>query len=415
MRRIVLFEDLGATRFSPIALFRPVFELLCGHFTLRERLIESLPVDEWGGFVRPHLAETYAEQQPQASVNDPAWWNAEPTLWVNGRCLFDPQLLTSVDVGTAAWIGDTLAAVHFPTGMGPSEDWLEGSQALQDRASELERVDIEGTVLHYPWDLVSENAAWLQHDFQTRIRSERLSILDPQFAVVGDPAHLFIQASARIDPFVVVDVTQGPVWIAAGVRIQAFTRIEGPCYIGPRTQLFRANLREGTSIGPVCRIGGEVEGSIVHGFANKYHDGFLGHSYVCPWVNLGALTSNSDLKSDYSDVSVPLEGVSLKTGSMKVGCFIGDHTKTAIGTLFNTGTAVGVMSLILPGGELLPKYIPSFSRVWHGSIEPLPDGCESGIRTAQAALARRDRTLTPAMERLIRTLYAETGLKSDRC
>ena len=130
-------------------------------------------------------------------------------------------------------------------------------------------------------------------------------------------------------------------------RVLPFTRIEGPAYIGRESQLFRAHIREGTSIGPVCRIGGELEASIVHGWCNKYHDGFLGHSYVCPWVNLGALTTNSDLKNDYSPVRVPLAGESLDTGSTKVGCFIGDHTKTALASLINTGSSIGVMTMEL--------------------------------------------------------------------
>ena len=226
--------------------------------------------------------------------------------------------------------------------------------------------------------------------------------------MIGPADQVHIDATARLDPFVVIDATSGPVWIDRDVRVQAFTRIEGPAYVGPGTQLFRANIREGCSFGPTCRLGGEIEECILQGFVNKYHDGFLGHSYVCPWVNLGALTTNSDLKNDYSDVSVPLQGEKIPTGSTKVGAFIGDHTKTALCSLFNTGSAIGVMSLILPGGELLPKHIPSFTRYWHGRIEPLPDGCESGLKTAKVVMSRRGQQLTPEMERLIRTAYAES-------
>src|SRR5207253_6628464 len=106
--------------------------------------------------------------------------------------------------------------------------------------------------------------------------------------------------------------------VEAGAVIQSFTRLEGPCHVGTQSQLFRANVRGGTTIGPVCRVGGEIEASILHGYVNKYHDGFLGHSYLCPWVNLGALSTNSDLKNDYSIVRVPLEGRSVDTGLSKV-------------------------------------------------------------------------------------------------
>jgi hypothetical protein len=96
----------------------------------------------------------------------------------------------------------------------------------------------------------------------------------------------------------VLDATQGPISVDAGAVIQSFTRLEGPCHVGIGARLFRANIQKGTTIGPFCRVGGEVEASILHGYVNKYHEGFLGHSYLCPWVNLGALSTSSDLKND---------------------------------------------------------------------------------------------------------------------
>jgi hypothetical protein len=177
--------------------------------------------------------------------------------------------------------------------------------------------------------------------------------------------------------------------------------------VGTDSQLFRAHVREGTTIGPVCRVGGEVEESILHAYVNKYHTGFLGHSYVCPWVNLGALSSNSDLKSDYSNVNVPLDGEPIETGMTKVGCFIGDHTKTALGSLFNTGSSIGVATMVLPGGELLPKHIPSFTRIWHGELAEGWD-IDRALATIRAAMDRRKCQLTPAMDRLLRRLQTET-------
>lgn len=408
MRRIAFFEDSQAANFSPIALLRPVFELRCGHFSLRERVVGQLTPDEWGVCIRPELLPTYGETNPGAHVNDSDWLTREPTLLLNGRWLPDLETLAVIEPGTAGWIDDTLAYVVSE----PGEPLQADFEFLADDAQRLARhkrpVAVSGKLLQFPWDLVSENGRQLAIDFETRQRPERMKELPGQVAVVGDPGRVFIHASAKLDPFVVIDASAGPVWIDADARIQAFTRLEGPCYIGPQSQLFRANVREGCSIGPVCRVGGEIEESIIHGFVNKYHDGFLGHSYVCPWVNLGALTTNSDLKNDYSEVKVPLAGTCRETGSNKVGCFIGDHTKTALCSLFNTGSSIGVMSLILPGGELLPKHVPSFSRIWHGVLEPLPDGPEPGIMTARFAMSRRDQDLTPAMERLLRNVYRLT-------
>src|SRR6185369_7054341 len=127
-------------------------------------------------------------------------------------------------------------------------------------------------------------------------------------AVVGPPERLQVDATAQLDPLIVADTTCGPVVIDREAVVTAFTRLEGPCYIGPRTQIHAAKIRGGTTIGPNCRVGGEVEASIIQGYSNKYHDGFLGHAYIGEWVNLGAITSNSDLKNDYSEVSISLDG-----------------------------------------------------------------------------------------------------------
>jgi hypothetical protein len=148
----------------------------------------------------------------------------------------------------------------------------------------------------------------------------------------------------------------------------------------------------------VCRVGGEVEESILQGYSNKYHDGFLGHAYVGEWVNLGALSTNSDLKNDYSTVAVSLDGHdSIDTGSTKVGALIGDHTKTSIGTLFNTGAYVGAMALVAATGKPLPKFIPSFAWFLEGVVTK-GFGKKRLYETARTAMGRRKRQWTAAEE-----------------
>ncbi len=414
MRRIAFYEDSQVSQFSPIALLRPVFELLCGHFSVRERVLAHFSKSEWGGIVRPILAEAYQAEHPQAKINQPDWIGAGQILLINGRCLLDVNQLKKVKPGQAGWIGNTWAAVVLEPEDRPDHSTLLTDEELCSILEQKKKVVLAGTVLNHPWDVVSQNSKWLGIDFASRPRPTGFSTTDSRIAIIGPADQTHIDSTARLDPFIVIDATSGPVWIERDVRIQAFTRIEGPAFIGAGSQVFRANIREGCSFGPVCRIGGEIEETIFHGYVNKYHDGFLGHSYVCPWVNLGALTTNSDLKNDYSNVSVPLRGDSIPTGSTKVGSFIGDHTKTALCSLFNTGSSIGVMSLILPGGELLPKHIPPFSRIWHGHLEPLPDGCESGIQTAKTVMSRRGQTLTPEMERLIRETYQQTEAERQK-
>jgi UDP-N-acetylglucosamine diphosphorylase/glucosamine-1-phosphate N-acetyltransferase len=256
---------------------------------------------------------------------------------------------------------------------------------------------------------VLENAAAIRADFAAAGRQGIEGTVEQPFAVRGNPSELFIAPGAVVQPMVVIDCSGGPVYLDEGVEVHPFTRIEGPCYVGKRSILLGAKCREGTTIGPMCRVGGEVEESILQGFSNKYHDGFLGHAYVGEWVNLGALTTNSDLKNDYGSVEVSLDGRHpVDTGSMKVGALIGDHTKTSIGTLFNTGSYVGAMSLVMATGKPLPKYIPEFSWLLDGLVTK-GFGKAKLYETAKLAMARRKCQWTDVDERLWDAIFQVTA------
>ena len=165
---------------------------------------------------------------------------------------------------------------------------------------------------------------------------------------------MLIDPAARVEPLVVLDATKGPVLIDHNALIQAFSRVEGPCYVGQESHIMGAKLRGG-SIGPQCRVGGEVEASILHGYANKAHDGFLGHSYVGEWVNIAAGTQVSDLRADYGEISFRIGGRTIDSGLIKAGAYFGDHTKTSIDAPINTGTMTGPFSQLLANGGLLPR------------------------------------------------------------
>ncbi len=426
--RIGFFEDSAATNLAPISLMRPVFELVCGHFGLRERLVRALPVTDWGVLIRCYLANTYAESHPEARINDTVWLREAPTLLVNGRWLPDTdtirRLVDSND-DEAGIIDGTLAYLTLD----PLEASLLSDEAWDDALLQImtsrHQVEATGVLIDRPWDLINHNGEQVISDFRLRKFGPSQTPKGPhvplgpnlvfgpqgalgsQVAVQGNMDDVYVDPAAFVDPFVVLDARHGPISIEAGAKIQPFTRLEGPCHVGRDSQLFRANVREGTTIGPVCRVGGEIEESILHGYANKYHEGFLGHSYVCPWVNLGALTTNSDLKNDYSNVRVPLCGEIVDTGSNKVGCFIGDHTKTALASVFNTGSSIGIFSMVLPGGELLPKHIPSFSRIWHGELDDQAD-LDNLLATAKIAQGRRNVEFTDAQLKLVKYLFDYT-------
>ncbi len=406
--RIAFFEDSAATGFGPLNLMRPTFELVCGRWSLRERVLRWFPAREWGAFLRNYLAELYAEEQPHSRVNDFHWLAEAPTLLINGRWHPRHDDLRDIGDADAGICDDTLVYVTVH----PEEVILLSNESwdeiLQKLAATRRIVDAGGRLRHRPWDLINDNATALADDAADAISHENgrlVSLRDdlPAASILGPRDRVQVSASAEVDPYVVFDARKGPVSVADGAQIQAFTRLEGPCHVGPGARIFRGNIRGETTIGADCRVGGEVEASILHSHVNKYHDGFLGHSYVCPWVNLGALSTNSDLKNDYSSVRVPLSGEMLDTGTTKAGCYLGDHTKTALGSLFNTGSSVGVMTMILPGGGLLPKHVPSFSRIWNGQLDDGVD-VESALTTAATVMSRRDCRMTPAYARLIRFL-----------
>ncbi|MBD3674302.1 MAG: hypothetical protein HUJ26_12325 [Planctomycetaceae bacterium] len=404
--RVCFWEDDSSAQFSPLTLSRPVFELVCGRFSQRERIQRAWQLTEWGAILRPHLTAVYREAEPDARLNDEQWLNEGAILLLNGRWM--PATLTQLPCQPhqSAWVGDEPVAIWLD-----ADEWSQTESGdLKDRIRRLadirKRVDAGGQLLERPWDLVDRNPRQLVDDYPlSTFYSQRFSRRGVER--LGPESKLSVSPLANVEPFVVLDTRSGPITIEEGASIKSFTRIEGPCHIGRETHVFRGQLTAGTTIGPVCRVGGEIENTIMHGYANKYHVGFLGHSYICPWVNIGAQSGTSDLKFDYSDVRVPLDGDLVETNRKKVGSFIGDHTKTAVNSLFDTGSAVGVMAMVLPDGDLIPRHVPSFSRYWRGELlESWP--LEKLFDIARTAMDRRGMEFSSTQEMLYRLLYAQT-------
>ena len=411
--RACLYED-RTEFFEPLSLTRPVFDLRCGLAPMSERLWQYFGATERGCLVRPHLAEVFAQQNKNLAVNDWNWLSQGPTVLVNGLWL-PPDEPTATDAGPCVGlVGDEIAYVLAGREQLEQVNAETFEQALADWKQTLPRRPAGGHIVHFPWELVDHNGAQIGRDLAGP-RGDDFDVLmaPPPLALIGPPDRLRLHPSARIEPFVTADVSRGPIVIDEGAIIASFTRLEGPCYIGAHTQIFGAKIRAGTTLGPHCRIGGEVECAIVHGHSNKYHDGFLGHAYVGEWVNLGAGTSNSDLRSDYGPVSVVIQRQLIATGRTKVGCFLGDHVKTGLGTLINTGSNVGAFSNLFPAGRFAPKVVPPFTNWLHGN---LTEGfaLEALLATAQEMMRRRQCELTEAHRRLYTHLFAETAVDRQR-
>jgi UDP-N-acetylglucosamine diphosphorylase/glucosamine-1-phosphate N-acetyltransferase len=415
MRLILVDRPTPQRRnFYPLALCRPIWDLRCGMTSLAEKLFDRVRPAERAGFLPPHLAGVQQQDWP---LNDPRSLSGADLLVVDARVKADG--LAKLDEGPSRVFldagGEVLAArivrqdlAKFGAG---SIDALL-AWAKQNLAP---AADAKLSTWNYIWDLILANPAQLGEDFRTAGRSgiDSEATLEQPTAIRGSRSDIFVGRGAKIHPMVVLDAEHGPIYIDAGAEIHPFSRIEGPCYVGCDSILLGAKCREGNSIGPMCRIGGEVEESIIQGYSNKYHDGFLGHAYVGEWVNLGALTTNSDLKNDYSDVKITLDGrTQFSTGSTKVGALIGDHAKTSIGTLLNTGTCIGAMTLLVTSGKLLPKFIPSFT--WHLNGAIIHGGGKAALyATARTAMGRRKCQWTEADEAMWDAVYDLTAKERE--
>jgi len=408
--RLCIYEDCYENLY-PISYLRPVFELRCGRTLLREKIERALgPAD--GCFVRDALATAWAEKLA-CKVNDASLISGQDLMLVNGRAIFANVEIDRQGPEEAAMSGDEVvyARLNAATLQKLGQKTIPGILEAAAKGLPVRQLDV--TVVRFPWDLVFANPAAIEDDFRVLGTTGRSGKFADGAYIYGDESQAHIADSAEIHPTAVLDTTHGPIILDEGVVVYPHTRVEGPASIGADTLLVGGKIREETSIGPVCRVGGEVEASIIHGYSNKYHDGFLGHAYIGEWVNLGALTTNSDLKNDYSTVSVYLNGKLTDSGSMKTGAFIGDHTKTGIGTFFNTGTVVGVMCNLLGSGGPLPKFLPPFCWYFNEMIAK-GTGLRSLIETARAAMDRRNVELTAADEEVMRYTYEITKDERDK-
>ena len=416
--RICIFEDRRTAGLEPLTLTRPASELLCGLDSLQAKQSRHFAAEAVGFLGRSNVAAMLREREPASPANDSAWLRSASTVLVNARWLppapsglriapATQRLFASAPI--AATCGGELAFAVLDSRrlQALAPDTIE--DALADLIQTLPCREVGGHMIRRPWDLLRLNADQLTADF-AQLNPNADGRQPTGLSLVGPANQLFVHPSAKLDPFVVADTTKGPVWIGPDCVITAFTRLEGPCAIGTGTHLLGAKIRGGTTLGPQCRIGGEVECSIVQGYVNKYHDGFLGHSYIGEWVNLAAGTITGDLRFDYRSITMKSDGESIPTGEMKLGSILGDHVRTGLGVLLDCGTTACPFAQILPTGDLAPRDIPAFTRVGPDGMHALPD-VEAALRSSAIAMGRRGRELTPALAALYRGIAGADATK----
>lgn len=384
MTALYLLEPDGpGGPWAPFAGVRPVAELRAGAWLIRERWeagvgrpVTAVLSDTLAGFADAGTAPV----RPVADAVGPA-------LVVRSDFVPARVALTLPD-GTRRLVagGQLVGRV------------LGAGETLSAAPPDGPAVELEGTWLAGTHDLVRCLDELLPAD----CREFTLAGGDPVppgAIVLGDPAHLVV-LGATVEPGVVFDLRKGPVVVAEGAEVRSGSRLEGPTWVGPGTVILGGTIR-GSSFGPECRVHGEVSASVFTGYANKSHDGFVGHSILGCWVNLGAGTITSNLKNTYGPVRIDLPEGRLETGRTFLGTLIGDHAKTAIGTTLATGTVIGAGANVFGPGEV-PRWVPPFS--WGSSgVERLD--AEGFLKIAGRVLPRRGVALTPAIAASLRALH----------
>ncbi len=417
-KNICIFEDKRSENLLPLVYLKPVFELRCGITSLREKIERAYQDSQARLVCREYLTDTVREKVKAASVNESGTLGEEDCLFINGSLLAGNDLSKVIPLDGPEEVGlkeDVLVYARLKP--------ATVKQVLKDTGEDLTRLtadickgkagakEVKFDLISYPWDLVAYNAGAIKDDYQALSGGKVEGFLDERAAIYGDRAQLYIGEGARVEAGVVLNLEEGPIYIDKGAKIRPFSIIDGPSFVGEDAIIDGAKLREGCSIGKVCRIGGELEESILQAYSNKHHDGFLGHAYVGEWVNLGAMATNSDLKNNYGEVKVQVKGKLMNSGEIKVGCFIADHSKIGIGTLLNTGTVIGVAANVF-GGGLPPKYVPSFS--WGGGRDFVEHDPERAIANAKKIMARRKVELSPAEAALLRQVYEMTAEEREQ-
>ncbi len=406
-KAVVIFEDSGYVNLQPLTYTRPACRLRCGIVTLWEKTAAAYSTAQVVIHARDHVAGVVKAEIDGVAVNELA---SDSALFVNGRlipptdlaqkialdgddCVFvaaGEVIAARVSGGKCAELAKLLTAGPLPDG------WTDG----------LKTENVEMDTVKYPWDLVIHNAKQIGADFNRMGVAGKMEGDVHPSAVLDGKEHICIASGAEIHPGAVLMAHDGPIYIGPGATVMAGAVLEGPISIGAKSAIkIQAKIYEGTSMGEYCKVGGEVEESIFHAYSNKQHDGFLGHAYVGEWINLGADTNNSDLKNNYGNVKVSINGVPVDSGSMFVGATMGDHTKVGINTMINTGTVLGVGCNVY-GADFPPKYVPSFC--WGGAAGFIEHKLDKFLSTAEKVMGRRKRELTSAHRTMLQTVFELT-------
>lgn len=383
----ILFDGKVRNQLLPFTFTRPVADIRVGILTIREKWEHFL------GFTTTTVTEDYlSEKYPFLEL--------EKNILINASFLPSENLVNIIkglEENQAVFFDDEPIA-FFTTE--EQEVDFQSFDIIQYEHKDILR--IENT-----WDIFSKNGEAIQRDF-VMLTKDRTSQPVPEDIWTKNPENIFIEEGAKIE-FCTLNASEGPIYIGRDAEIMEGALVRGPFALCDHSTLkMGAKIYSNTTIGPHSKVGGEVNNSVIFGYSNKGHDGFLGNSVIGEWCNLGADTNNSNLKNNYAEVRLwdyETEGFS-RTGLQFCGLMMGDHSKCGINTMFNTGTVVGVSANIFGSG--FPRnFIPSFS--WGGSGGFTTYKTDKAFEVAKVVMSRRDIELSEADTKILEHVFEETS------
>lgn len=384
---LILFDNQVRIDLLPLTFTRPIADLRIGILTIREKWEKCLGVSS------STLTVDYLSKKYPAKIEE------ENTL-VNGSVCPTKDLASAIEglhLNEALVNGDNVIAIRL------DGDKVAGFDTANLDGYSIIEYDSDFTIVVRPWDVFSKNGVELANDFAMLTEGRRSQPLSDTNTLVGG-GEIFLEEGAKVEASI-INATAGPVYIGKNAEIMEGCIVRGPLAMCDHSGLkMGAKIYGATTLGPYSKVGGEVNNSVIIGYSNKGHDGFLGNSVLGEWVNIGADSNNSNLKNNYDEVklwSYRKEGF-VRTGLQFCGLIMGDHSKCGINTMFNTGTVVGVSSNIFGSG--FPRnFVPSFA--WGGAVGFSEYKMEKAMGTAERMMQRRGKRLEETDREIFNSVY----------
>jgi UDP-N-acetylglucosamine diphosphorylase/glucosamine-1-phosphate N-acetyltransferase len=390
---IVFFDDADIRlQLAPFTFTRPIADIRVGISTIRE---------QW-----EHVweAKSYTLTQEYLQSKWPMTTAKGPYLFINGACLPDEELIkeikdASFTEGSAIYRdGILLACISQEPG--------------KDLVPTLSRHLNNSLVILHPWHIFLFNDKAIRNEFKKLTAGRISQPLSSTNLLIGDHQDLFIEEGAVVEG-ATLNTKSGPIYISAHAEVMEGCTLRGPLAMCEHsTTKMGTKIYGATTLGPHVKVGGEISNSVIFGYSNKGHDGFLGNSVLGEWCNLGADTNNSNLKNNYGEVKVwsYKENKEVNTGLQFCGLFMGDHSKSSINTMFNTGTVVGVSSNIF-GGDFPPKHVASFQ--WGGASGFESYQFEKAMEVAASMMKRREIELSGEDKMMLEVIFQQSKLNQQ--